>query len=129
MGMAIALNRDDGVGVDLDKIWHVLHYALTGTPEEVEHPLGFLMVEGESEEEQEMGGTRFDAAACAKIAEAFEALDHDDVEARLKDPKAADLDLYCWPVGSNEIIPAIYELADLFKGAAETDQAILSMMY
>jgi phage tail sheath protein FI len=76
-----------------------------------------------------MGGGYFDPAACARIAQAFEALDEATVEARLASPQAAAAGLYCWPVGPDEVAPSVHELAGFFERAAAANSGVMVMMY
>lgn len=51
----IALERQVGDEIDLDKAWNAIHFMLTGAAEETSHPLGFIFVGGKTVGNEEVG--------------------------------------------------------------------------
>jgi hypothetical protein len=85
-----ALRDGEGVDSDLDKAWHGIHFLLTGSSDEGNPPLDFLIAGGRPVGDEDVGyGTArvFSAAETRGIADALKAISDEQLAARF-DPRA-----------------------------------------
>jgi hypothetical protein len=121
-------------GTSLDKMWHAVHYLLTGMPLEAEPPLGLAVVGGDHFG-PDLDGREIRLVRPAQVREVDAALSR-VTEAEVAgyfDPQAMDDDkIYpenFWVrnahVGLNHILPCYRALVSLYSDAARRGDAIL----
>ena len=96
---------------DFEKSWHGLHYLLTGTSEEGEPPLNFLMGGGR-ELDLEDGETPLithSSADTRRIADALTRLSDEEVRRRVNPEEMTRLDIYPGIWGDAEAIKMLLE--------------------
>ena len=107
---------DLGSDGDYEKSWHGLHYLLTGTSEEGEPPLNFLMGGGR-ELDLEDGETPLithGSAETRRIADALARLSDDELRRRVDLAEMKELDIY--PGWSEESVKYLLEDARRLRG-------------
>ena len=81
----LALSAGEGNLAELDKSWHGIHYLLTGTADETDVPLGFLVDGGTYIGDEDVGygpARAFTSAEAREIAKALDAVTDDQLRAR-----------------------------------------------
>ena len=81
----LALSDGEGDLVDIDKAWHGIHYLLTGTADETDEPLGFLVDGGTDIGDEDVGygpARAFTSSETRRIASALNAVTDDELRAR-----------------------------------------------
>ena len=84
-GAELELSRGEGIGTDLDKSWHGIHFLLNGEAWEGHPPLDFLVASGRQVGDIDVGygpARVFTAAETKAIYEWLEAITEDDLRAR-----------------------------------------------
>ena len=96
---------------DFEKSWHALHYVLTGTSDEGEPPLNFLMGGGRELElvDGDAPLLTHSSADTRRIAEALRALTDQEVRRRADPEEMMRLDLYPGNWGSAENLSYLYD--------------------
>ena len=87
----------EGEAVNVDKAWHGLHWLLTGTADEGELPLSFLLAGGREVDDgdADIGNTHtLSARETRDVAAALDWLSDDDLRARFDAAEMTRLDLY-----------------------------------
>ena len=113
----LEMSGAEGLETDLDKAWHGIHYFLTGTAWEGEHPRNFLVSGGTEVGDIEVGYGPARVLTAAQTREALDAvneLSDEDLEARF-DPQ---------DMLTKEIYPAIWD-----RDPAEDDTLNYLMEY
>ena len=113
----LKMSGAEGLTTDLDKAWHGIHYFLTGTAWEGEHPRNFLVSGGTEVGDIEVGYGPARVLTAAQTREALDAvneLSDEDLEARF-DPQ---------DMLAKEIYPAIWD-----RDPAEDDTLNYLMEY
>ena len=92
---------------DLDKAWHGIHYLLTGTAWEGQHPLNFLVSGGAEIGDVDLGyGTAraFMSDAVSEINKALSKIDEETLKARFNPHEMTRLQIYpdIWDRDSDE---------------------------
>jgi hypothetical protein len=85
----LEMSAAEGFAEDLDKAWHGIHYLLTGTAWEGEHPRGFLVNGGRGVGSVDVGygpARVLTAAQTREVLDAVRELSDEDLEARF-DPQ------------------------------------------
>lgn len=93
----IAVAREEGDEIDLDKAWHVIHYLLTGDAEATESPLSFLQRPYPNIGDDDIGwGPAFaiDAASMSAFAEAAQPVKLADFRFRFDPVRMSAEDIY-----------------------------------
>lgn len=88
---------------DLDKTWHVVHFLLTGSAEDGEGPLSFLLAGGRPVGEVDLGfgpGRLFVREELQEIAQALGRISESDLPSRYRPERMGDL--YGWAPGRDE---------------------------
>jgi len=98
---------EEGEAVDLDKLWHGLHYLLTGSADERPLPAGFLLSGGEDVGEDEGDGTPrlLEPAQVRAIADLLAALDADELTRRFDARRMTELKIYPDPIWRRDADP------------------------
>jgi hypothetical protein len=81
----LTLGDGEGIAIDLDKSWHGIHYLLTGSAEEADQPLSFLVAGGRTIGEIEVGygpARVFTSAETQAISKALETLTAEELRSR-----------------------------------------------
>ncbi len=95
--LELAPGEDDpGLSGDFEKSWHALHYLLTGTADEGEPPLNFLLSGGRELEliSGEVPVLTYSSADTRRIAEALLRFTDDEARARANPAVMKRLDIY-----------------------------------
>ncbi|HWA25390.1 MAG TPA: YfbM family protein [Lacunisphaera sp.] len=84
----ITVEREAGDTIDLDKAWNAIHFMLTNSADDTDHPLGFLFSGGEViDEEVGYGPARaFSAAQTQEIARLVAEISREDFLGRYDAP-------------------------------------------
>jgi hypothetical protein len=93
----LTLHAPEGVSIDLDKSWHGIHYLLTGTPDESEAPLSFLLSGGRAVGDVEVGycpARVFNAVETRSIFAGVDAVTNDELRARFDPAAMMRLEIY-----------------------------------
>lgn len=91
------LRPPEGIATDLDKAWHGIHYLLTGTAEESEMPLTFLVSGGRTVGDIEVGygpARVFTADETRLIAATLDAVTDEQLRARFDPLEMMRLEIY-----------------------------------
>ena len=129
----------EGEAVELDKMWHGLHYLLTGSADERPLPAGFLLSGGEVVGEDEGDGTPrlLDQAQVRAIADLLAALDADELTRRFDARRMTELEIYPDPIWRRDedpdgehtplgwLLDAFAELQAFMVAAASAGDAVV----
>ena len=91
------LGEAEAIATDLDKAWHGIHYLLTGTADEGDMPLSFLMSGGRIVGDIEVGygpARVFTSAETQAIADALAPLSEDELRARFDPDDMMSREIY-----------------------------------
>jgi hypothetical protein len=104
--------------VGVDKAWHCLHFLFTGTLDEGDPPLDFIM-RGGAEVGEDIGygpARAFDSSGLKRIADALDRVDRASLVARFDAGKMNELEIY--PPGDwGQVDPTSDETFGYFSGA------------
>jgi hypothetical protein len=96
-GPNFVLRPPEGLTTDLDKSWHGIHYLLTGTAEESDRPLTFLVSGGQTVGDIDVGygpARAFTAEQTRAIHAALDAVTDDQLRARFDPTAMMRLEIY-----------------------------------
>jgi hypothetical protein len=88
---------DAGDQIDLDKAWHGIHFLLTGTAWEGDHPLNFLLLGGTQIGDIDVGygpARGFTFASLDEVWSTLKEVDAGTLQSRFDPKLMADLDIY-----------------------------------
>jgi hypothetical protein len=122
--------------IDLDKAWHGAHFLLTGTSEEGEPPLDFLMCGGREvgDEDVGLGPARvFFSAEVEAIARGLFAIPQSTLRERFDPRRMTELEIYpaVWDregertINLDYVLEAIDTLTSFVAAAVEARQGLL----
>jgi len=120
---------DDGIG--LEKIWHLLHYLITGDPNEGEYPLSCAIMCGRpiSEDSDEISYLLPDDVK--EVAKALSALNDDDLRSRFNPDEIIKAKIYRYENYEadehdlKEVLRLFHKLRKYYKNAAKKGNAII----
>ena len=93
----LVLQDGEGEEDDIDKAWHGIHYLLTGTAREGEHPLNFIVSGGEEVGDIEVGygpARILGPSLLGEILAALNALEEEELKKRYDPKSMKELDIY-----------------------------------
>jgi hypothetical protein len=116
----------------IDKAWHGLHFALTGSVWEGAAPLNFIAKGGTEVGDEDVGygpARAFTVAEVRAIHQALEKLDEADAERRFQPATQCKVDLYPWNAGHPadwaDIVPVLRDVKRFIAEAAARERALL----
>jgi hypothetical protein len=132
----LELSAGEGVVMDFDKLWHGVHYLLTGSAEEADEPLGFIYSGGTfvGDEEIGLGPPRsFTPAEVRAIADALAKLGDAELRSRYNPDEMMRLEIYpeIWdrdPAeddGLGALLDAVRELREVLGGVVARGHGLL----
>ncbi|GMU82303.1 MAG: hypothetical protein AMXMBFR47_21740 [Planctomycetota bacterium] len=113
--------EDHGNSLNIDKAWHAMHFALTGTAWEGDFPWAFLQVGGAQIGDEDVGygpARAFTSDEVSAIADALDTLSQADFAARLDLQKLARHSIY----------PEIWKNADSIEYVVEYYDRVVEFM-
>jgi hypothetical protein len=129
------LESADDTSVDLDKMWHGLHWLLTGSAEPTADVTSDAVFGGEPMgEDHGYGPARFLAAPTVRaVATALAAIDPGDLGARVDPAAMMDADLYpvIWDedgIFDDSLLPAFDDLRAFYLAAAEAGEVVIQVI-
>ncbi|NLG84732.1 MAG: YfbM family protein [Firmicutes bacterium] len=122
--------------LEIDKVWHGIHYLLTGSAWEGESPLGFLVNGGTAVGDEDVGygpARGFSAKEVRAIAEALAGIDAATLRARFDSQAMMEAGIYplVWdrPLTEDDTLGYLLEyfeqLREFIAGAAAAGDALL----
>ena len=94
---SLTLGDDEGDLGDIDKAWHGIHYLLTGTADEADAPLGFLLSGGAYVGDEDVGygpARVFTSSETKVIASALSALSDEELRGRYRPDAMMKAEVY-----------------------------------
>ena len=128
------LNQDENPaeddGLDLEKIWHLLHYLITGNESGGDYPLGYAIMTGHPFHEDSSDLTWLAPEEVKDIADALDNLSEEDLLNRCNLGKASKRNLYKYSgyfskEDVKEAIPYFHKLRNYYRDAARKGNAML----
>jgi hypothetical protein len=127
-------NEDDDEGLYLDKIWHLLHYLITGDAEGGEYPLGHAILGGYMLHESGEDTSFLPPEIVKDVAEGLSTLTEADMR------KLCDQDItpkpeiykYPFPIDEEDFEDALSffrQVRELYKDAAEKGNAMFRFFH
>ncbi|WP_051796945.1 YfbM family protein [Catenuloplanes japonicus] len=132
--VAAMIRGGDPAGLDLDKLWHLLHYLITGTAWEVSRGAGQAILGGE-----EIGGDDghghprlLTPDVVAEVADALDTLALATLRARHRLQSLTAADIYpnvwddpCWADFDEIVVPFLTALRRFYRSAATAGDAVV----
>ena len=123
-------NPAEDDGLDLEKIWHFLHYLITGTECGGDYPLGYAIMTGHPFHEDSSDLTWLAPEEVKDIADALDNLSEEDLLNKCKQEKGSKRNIYKY---SNDFdkedvkqaIPYFHKLRNYYQVAARKGNAML----
>jgi len=119
--------EDDGLW--LDKIWHLLHYQITGDAENEEYPLAYAIMIGHLLHESWSDWVYLPPDEVKEVSYALSSLSEDDFYMKCKPESVSELDIYKYPSVHKEDVDDALEyfrkLKDYYQDAANKGNAML----
>lgn len=132
----LELSAGEGLVMDFDKLWHGVHYLLTGSAEEADRPLGFIYSGGAyvGDEEIGLGPPRtFTPVEVRAIADGLAKLNDAELRSRYKPDEMMRLEIYpeIWDRDPAEddvlsaLLDAVRELRSVLDGVVARGHGLL----
>jgi hypothetical protein len=119
--------EDDGLC--LDKVWHLLHYLITGGPENEDYPLAYAIMIGHLLHESWGDWVYLSPDEVKEVSDALSTLTEDDFYMKSKPESVLRLDIYRYPsISKKDVDDAIEyfrKLKDYYQDAAKRGNAML----
>jgi hypothetical protein len=118
-------DKEDPSSTDIGKVWHAIHYLITGKPDQAEPPLDFIFYGGEDAPGAAFGfgdGHVFRSTEVKEISAALSKLNSNQLRKRFKPDKMNKLELYKRPFANEDIdwiIEQYLHLQEFVKVAAD----------
>ncbi|MBW1803052.1 MAG: YfbM family protein [Deltaproteobacteria bacterium] len=119
--------EDDGLS--LEKIWHLLHYLITGDAENEEYPLAYAIMVGYLLHKSWNNLIYLPSDEVREVSDAISSLSEDDFYMKYKPESVSELDIYKYPSVHKEDVDDALEyfrkLKDYYQDAANKGNAML----
>ncbi len=123
--------EDDGIS--LDKIWHLLHYLITGGAENEDYPLAYAIMVGYLLHESWGDWVFLPPDEVREVSDALSSLSEDDFYMKCTAESVSELDIYKYPSVSEEDVDEALEdfriLKEYYADAATKGNAILRLFH
>lgn len=116
----LAQQVEDGDRMDLDKMWHGLHFLFTGTAEEGPEPACFLLCGGEEIGNEDVGPARvLSPDQVSQFAAFLGELSHDELARRYNPARMTALEIYPDVIWTRPAVSGKSEFDYLFEAFEE----------